>query len=73
MIKMWQESLLFLQFVFVSSRTIVINSNINPGGPPPQFNFCLPILMYNPDEIKSSYPKNYYLRPSSNRFMNVMQ
>ena len=35
------KRLLFLQFLLASSRTTVINNQIDPGGPgPPQFNFC---------------------------------
>ena len=33
MIKMSQKRLLFLQFLLTSSRTTIINNNIDPGGP----------------------------------------
>ena len=51
MIKMSQKRLLFFQFQFLlaSSRTTVINNNIDPEGPGPpgplQFNFYQPIRM----------------------------
>ena len=60
MIKIWQKSLLFLQFQFLLdfSRTTytcstVINNNIdNQGAKVPQFNFYKLIYMRYPGEIK---------------------
>ena len=43
------------------------------GPGPLQFNVCQSIYTYNPNEIKSFYPKTCLLRPSSNLFMNAMQ
>ena len=43
------------------------------GPGPPEFNFCQLIYVWNPGKIKDFCPKSYYLRRSSNLFMNVMQ
>ena len=54
-------------------RTRVMNNNIDKGPGAPQFNFCQPIYIRNPGEIKGFCSKSCYLRSSSNLFMNVMQ
>ena len=38
------------------------------GPEPPKFNFCQPIQMYNPGEIKGYCLISFYHRPSSNLF-----
>ena len=79
MIKMWQKSLLFRQFQFLLAffaytSTTVTNNNIhNKEAQALSINFCEPIKMYNPGEIKGFYFKSCYLGLSSNRFKNVMQ
>ena len=65
MIKMWQKSQLFLQFQFFSifrvqhyTRTTVITNNIDDQrARAPLIHFLQLLQMYNPAEIKGSFPK----------------
>ena len=72
------KSLLFFQFQFLSAssrttvgytRTTVIKSNTDDQEDRAHsIQFCQPIEMYHPGEIKGFRPKSCYLRPSSSLF-----
>ena len=64
--KMSHKRLLFFQFQFLlaSSRTTVINNNIDPGGPGP-FNLFLPINLEMPPTIIFKWPQFKWI-PNNN-------